>query len=330
MESVITMQTRLTARLGIEHPILSAPMAFAAGGKLAAAVSQSGGLGLIGGGYGDSAWLTREFAAAGNARVGCGFITWSLARKPSLLDEALAHAPAAIMLSFGDPRPFAPAIKHAGSLLLCQVQTVAHARIALQAGADIVIAQGTEAGGHGGTRASFTLTPEIADLLARESPETLLCTAGGVADGRGLAAALMLGADGVLVGSRLWASQEALVHPNHHRAAIAATGDDTVRQRATDIIRSYPWPPEFTGRVLRNAFTQRWQGREQELAREVDSLHDAYTAGVAAGDPDNVGVWIGEVTGLVRDIPTAAEIIRTMASDSEHLLRRGPATLLAD
>lgn len=326
----MTLQTRLTARFGIEHPILSAPMAFAAGGKLAAAVSQSGGLGIIGGGYGDSTWLTREFAAAGNARVGCGFITWSLARQPGLLDEALAHAPAAIMLSFGDPRRFAPAIKRAGSLLLCQVQTLAHARVALEAGADVIIAQGTEAGGHGGMRASFTLTPEIADLLARESADTLLCTAGGVADGRGLAAALMLGADGVLVGSRLWASQEALVHPNHHRAAIAATGDDTIRQRATDIVRRYPWPSEFTGRVLRNSFTERWHGREQELAREVDNLHDAYMTGVAAGDPDNVGVWIGEVTGFVRDIPGAAEIIQGVVGEAERLLRERPANLLVN
>ena len=317
----MALQTRLTARLGIEHPILSAPMAFAAGGKLAAAVSQSGGLGLIGGGYGDPAWLSGEFAAAGNARVGCGFITWSLASQPALLEQSLSHAPAAIMLSFGDPRPFAPAIKRAGSLLLCQVQSLAHACTALEAGAEVIIAQGTEAGGHGGTRASFTLTPEIADFLARESPDTLLCTAGGVADGRGLAAALMLGADGVLVGSRLWASQEALVHPHHHRAAIAATGDDTIRQRAADIIRRKPWPREFTGRVLRNAFTDRWHGREQELEREADRLHDGYMAGAAAGDPDDVAVWIGEVAGFVQDIPPAADIIKGMAYQAEHLLR---------
>src|SRR5579875_2734255 len=116
----MSLRTRLTERLGIEHPIVGAPMAFAAGGRLAAAVTNAGGLGLIGGGYGDAAWLEREFAAAGNARVGCGFITWSLARRPALLDQALARAPAAIMLSFGDPAPFAPAIRRAGSLLICQ------------------------------------------------------------------------------------------------------------------------------------------------------------------------------------------------------------------
>ena len=160
------LRTRLTEKLGIAHPILSAPMAFAAGGKLAAAVTAAGGLGLIGGGYGDATWLKREFAAAGNARVGCGFITWSLAGQPALLDQALAHAPAAVMLSFGDPAPFAASVKVSGSLLICQVQTLAMAKAALDCGADILVAQGTEAGGHGASRATSTLVPEVADLLA--------------------------------------------------------------------------------------------------------------------------------------------------------------------
>jgi nitronate monooxygenase len=131
------LQTRLTELLGIEHPVLSAPMGFAAGGRLAATVTAAGGLGLIGGGYGDREWLEREFAAAGNARVGCGFITWSLQRRPELLDLVLAHSPAALMLSFGPPAPFAPAIKKAGALLICQVQCLRHAQEAVDAGADI-------------------------------------------------------------------------------------------------------------------------------------------------------------------------------------------------
>src|SRR5436190_10967293 len=101
------LRARLTERLAIEHPIISAPMGFVAGGRLAAAVSNAGGLGLIGGGYGDGHWLDREFAAAGNLRVGCGFITWSLAERPELLDQVLARSPAALMLSFGSPAPFA-------------------------------------------------------------------------------------------------------------------------------------------------------------------------------------------------------------------------------
>src|SRR5258708_9620519 len=129
----MTLSTKLTRRLGIRHPILLAPMGSASGGRLAAAVSAAGGLGLIGGGYGDAAWLDAQFQAAGNQRVGCGFITWSLAKRPQLLAPVLARRPAALMLSFGDPRPFAPAIKAAGVALICQVQTLAHAREAREA-----------------------------------------------------------------------------------------------------------------------------------------------------------------------------------------------------
>src|SRR3954453_1650123 len=117
---VMAIRNRLTQTLGIEHPVLLASMDIVSGGRLAAAVSHAGGLGLIGGGYGDGDWIEREWASAGNARVGCGFITWSLAKLPRLLDDVLAHQPAAIMLSFGDPGPFAAAIRGAGVRLICQ------------------------------------------------------------------------------------------------------------------------------------------------------------------------------------------------------------------
>ena len=200
----ITMQlrTRLTDMLGIEHPILLAPMNVIAGGKLAAAVTGAGGLGLIGGGYGDADWLERQYAAAGNARVGCGFITWSMARNPALLDQVLAKRPAALMLSFGELEPHASRIKAQGVPLICQFQGMKYLREAVDAGADIVVAEGCEAGGHSGYRGVFTLVPEAADYLAQHSPDTVLVAAGGVGDGRGLAAALMLGADGVLLGTR--------------------------------------------------------------------------------------------------------------------------------
>jgi len=300
-------------------------MGYVSGGRLAAAVTAAGGLGLIGGGYGFADWLETEFQEAGNARVGCGFITWALAERPDSLRHTLERAPAAVMLSFGDPLPFAPAIREAGSILICQVQSIAHTLTALQAGATIIVAQGTEAGGHGATRATLTLVPEIADLLARESPETLLVAAGGIADGRGLAAALMLGADGVLVGSRFWASTEALVHPNLQRAALAAGGDGTLRQRAADIARGFEWPAEFTGRVLRNAFTERWHGNEAEHRRQAATLRDAYFAGIANGDADNAGIFVGEAIGVMRNVMPAGEIVRAMAMQAEELLkRRGP------
>ena len=320
------MKTRLTELLSIEHPVLSAPMAFAAGGRLAAAVSKAGGLGLIGGGYGDADWLSREFAAAGEARVGCGFITWSLARRPKVLELALEHNPACVMLSFGDVAPLAARITASGVPLICQVQTLAFAREAVDAGADVIVAQGAEAGGHGAERATFTLVPEIADFLGGAAPDTVLVAAGGIADGRGIAAALMLGADGVLVGSRFLMSTEAIVPPTFLAAAISADGDATTRTTVVDVARGIDWPAYYTARVIRTQFIADWQGREAELAkpavraREEIRFLDAYSR----GDVDNSCVFIGEAVGLINEVAPAGEILRRMMSDAEELLRTAP------
>ena len=324
------ISTRLTERLGIEHPILLAPMGTAAGGKLAAAVTAAGGLGLIGGGYGDADWLAQEFKAAANARVGCGFITWSLARKPQLLDQVLAHFPAALMLSFGSPIPFAPKIKASGAPLICQVQTMAHAREAVEAGADIIVAQGAEAGGHGVSRATLTLVPEVSDYLARSAPATLLVAAGGIADGRGLAAALMLGADGILMGSRFWASDEALVPKSFQAAAVAAAGDDTVRTTVMDVARKIDWPAPFTGRALKTGFTLQWHGREAELGEPAVQEREMqrYFEASRRGDVENCGVFIGEAVGLIADVRPAGAILCQIVSEAEALLARKPPALL--
>jgi nitronate monooxygenase len=207
----MTLRTKLADRLGIRHPILLAPMGGTAGGKLAAAVSDAGGLGLIGGGRGDVDWLEREFVAAGNQRVGCGFITWALAKQPEALDRALQHKPTAVMLSFGDAAPFIPQIKSAGVPVICQVQSLAQARQVLSEGADIIIAQGSEAGGHGALRATFPLVPAAVDAVTRSGRDVPVVAAGGITDGRGLAAALMLGAAGVLMGTCFHALEESLL-----------------------------------------------------------------------------------------------------------------------
>jgi nitronate monooxygenase len=318
----VALHTRLTEILGIEHPIISAPMAFAAGGKLAAAVTAAGGLGLIGGGYGDAEWLEREFAEARNVRVGCGFITWSLAKRPELLELVLAHSPAAMMLSFGSPVPFAPRIKAAGAKLICQVQNMEHARAAVDVGADIIVAQGAEAGGHGLVRATFTLVPEIADYLAKAAPAIVLVAAGGVADGRGLAAALMLGADGALIGSRFWASVEALVHTAFQKAAIGADGDATTRTTVVDIVRKIGWPKPFTARVMKTRFVNEWHGREDELGKPAlfEREMNRYLTAMQNGDPDNTGVWVGEATGLINDVRPAADLLQRIVGDAECLL----------
>mgnify|MGYP000458621948 CR=1 FL=1 len=315
--------TRLTDRLGIAHPIVSAPMALAAGGALAAAVSRAGGLGLIGGGYGDSDWIRAQFRAANSARVGVGFITWSAQRSPSVVAEALEFRPAAVMLSFGDPAVFADQVKDAGAVLICQCQSLGHVERAVAVGADVVVAQGAEAGGHGSVRGTLSFVPEVADFLVRRSPETLLLAAGGIADGRTLAASLLLGADGVLVGTRLWAADEALVHPRHHRAIVSATGDDTIRTTAGDVVRGLDWPPEFTMRMRRNAFTDRWHGDEKTLAANVDTEGPRYRDAFAAGDPDNAGVVFGEAGGLIHSIEPAATIIESMVDEATMLLRSG-------
>jgi nitronate monooxygenase len=318
LQGVAMIETRLTQAFDLELPILSAPMALAAGGALASAVTKAGGLGLIGGGYGDRDWLDREFRAAGNTRVGCGFITWKLAEQPDLLRQALDHDPVLIFLSFGDPAPFAAQIAQADVPLVCQVQTLDHAKEALDAGAMTIVAQGGEAGGHGASRATVTLVPELVDYLARKAPDVLLLAAGGIADGRGLAASLMLGADGVLIGTRLWATKEALVARSLQEAAIAAGGDGTIRSSLPDIARQINWPAPFTIRTLQNEFTRRWQGDPEGL-RAIGGEAEAYARAAAEGDANTVAAIAGEAVGLIDDIPAASDVITKVAQEAKAL-----------
>ena len=163
----MSINTPITRLLDINHPILLAPMDLVADGRLVAAVDAAGGFGILGGGYGDDKWLARELDVLERAKVrfGVGFITWSMAKQPKVLDLALERKPVAVMLSFGSPVPFIERIKNIGTLVICQVQTTALAEEAAAAGADILVAQGTEAGGHGASRGLITLVPEIVDLV---------------------------------------------------------------------------------------------------------------------------------------------------------------------
>jgi nitronate monooxygenase len=319
----MTLNTRLTDFLNIEHPILLAPMAMVAGGRLAAAVTAAGGLGLIGAGYGDAQWLQSQIELAGGARVGYGFITWSVAARPELLDTVLAQQPATVMLSFGDPGSLADRIRAAGIPLTAQVQNLDQARLALDTGADLIVAQGGEAGGHGmSARSTFTLVPDVVDLVIGRSPETLVVAAGGVADGRGLAAALALGADGVLVGSRFWATPEALVSPRAHQRAISAGGDETIRTRVYDLLRQRNWPQEYDLRLVSNALVQRWHGNEAELLSHLPEVVSAYQEGVAAENFDLDTVLVGEAVGLIDDVRPAADIVAEMVRDAARILNR--------
>ncbi|KIC35728.1 NAD(P)H-dependent flavin oxidoreductase [Leisingera sp. ANG-M7] len=321
------MKTRLTEALGIACPVIQAPMAFAAGGALARAVTQAGGLGMIGGAYGDAGWIEQQFAAAEGARAGCGLITWKLAEQPHLLDLVLAQDPAAVFLSFGNPAPFAPAVRDAGVPLICQVQTLRDARQALDCGADILVAQGADAGGHGEARGTFALVPEIADDIARRNSQALLCAAGGITDGRGLAAALMLGADGAVIGTRFWASHEALVHPRILDRALAATGDDTIRTKVVDVVRGYDWPARYNGRVLRNSFIQKWHGSEAALRKEADAEAAKWSAALDAGDPEVATAFAGEGIGLIRSAAPAGRILADLMEDAQQCLARAAAAM---
>jgi len=329
------LNTRFAQRFQLTTPIALAPMALATGGALAAACAQAGALGLIGGGYGDLAWTQREYAlahdllkddTASHARLGCGFITWKLDENAEALDWVLTQKPCAVMLSFGDPRPYAARIAQAGAQLICQVQRLDQVPQALEAGASVIVAQGGEAGGHGANalegRSTFTLVPEIADYLAAHSPDTLLLAAGGVADGRGLAAALMLGADGALVGSRLWTTTESLAAAGAKTQATHTNGDGTARSMVFDILRRKNWPAPYDFRAIRNDLHRALESDMAALQANPDAARANYDAGVKAGDFTRAHATVGEAVGLIADIPNAQAVIARITEQAQRLLAK--------
>ncbi len=326
------LNTRFAQRFQLTTPIALAPMALATGGALTAACAQAGALGLIGGGYGDLTWTQREYTLAAellkndahsHARLGCGFITWKLDENAEALDWVLMQKPSAIMLSFGDPRPYAARIASAGAQLICQVQRLDQVPQAIEAGASVIVAQGGEAGGHGANalegRSTFTLVPEIADYLASHSPNTLLLAAGGVADGRGLAAALMLGADGVLIGSRLWATTESLAAQGAKTLATQTNGDGTARSEVFDILRRKNWPAPYDFRAIRNDLHRALESDMAQLKANPDAARAEYDAGVKAGDFTRAHATVGEAVGLIANVPTAKDAIHRITQQAQSL-----------
>ena len=326
------LATRLTRRYGLALPVVLAPMALAAGGALAGACARGGALGLVGGGYGDLDWTRREYTLAtqkaGTGALGCGFITWKLDQDASaldwLLDQPPETLPRAVMLSFGDPRPYAARIARAGADLICQVQRLEQLPQAIEAGATVVAAQGAEAGGHGmnalNGRATLSFVPEVADWLAAHSPDTLLLAAGGIADGRTLAAALVLGADGALVGSRLWATQESMAAEGAKRQATQTTGDGTARSSIFDILRRKNWPEPYDFRAIRNDLHRRLEPQLEQLRAHPEAARAEYQAAVAAGDFSAGHATVGEAVGLINDCPPAASVLQRMADQARQRL----------
>jgi nitronate monooxygenase len=313
----VAIRTPFTELFGVDHPLVLAPMGGVSGGVLAAAVSEAGALGLVGGGYGDPRWLERELqlAAGHTGRPwGVGVITWAVGE--DIVRLALSYRPAAVFLSFGNPAPFGALVKETGTRLICQVQDVAGARQAAAAGADVIVAQGTEAGGHGSRRATLPLVPAVADAVA---PVPVLA-AGGIADGRGVAAALMLGAQGAVLGTRFCATPEALYPDWAKKQLVAAGGDETSRTQVFDIARGLDWPSPYTGRALRNAYTDTWDGREEALRASTEA-REHFTLGHQAGDPDVAMVWAGEGTDLITAVEPAGNLVTQIMAQAESLLR---------
>ncbi|MEU1458121.1 nitronate monooxygenase [Streptomyces avermitilis] len=316
----MALSTRFTELFGVHHPIALAPMGGSAGGALAAAVSRGGGLGLLGAGGGDPEWLARELplvAEVAGRPWGIGFQTWAIDR--STVERALEHTPRAVMLSFGDPSPFADCIRTAGAALIIQVTDLDEARRAVDLGADVIVAQGTESGGHGARQGRSTLpfVPVVVDLAA---PLPVLA-AGGIADGRGVAAALALGAAGAVLGTRFQATTEALVDPSTAKAIVEGQGGDTERNRVLDIARGSRWPSKYTARTLGHPCLDRWRGREAELAGNPRAQQD-YQHDIAQGNIPSLPIWAGEAIDLIKDLPSAADLVATLAAQAEDALTR--------
>jgi nitronate monooxygenase len=199
--------------------------------------------------------------------------------------------------------------------LICKVQTLEQAKDAVANDANVLVAQGAESGGHGIARSTFPLVPAVVDA-ARGIP---VVAAGGVADDRGLAAAPMLGAEGVLVGTRFYATQEAAGSDRAKDRIVSASGDKTVRSILFDIARRNVWPAPYCGRVLRNGFPERWRGREAELMQHQDEAA-RYAKARAENDFETAVVIAGEAVDLITEILPAAEVVRSMMTQAVSLL----------
>ena len=315
------IHTPVCGLLGIRHPIVLGGMAGHTSVPLVAAVSNAGGLGTLGVSRIPAEQIPANIAAIRGATTrpfGINFFLFD-ARQPTI-DVALNERPPVFAATWAradqDLRALFGRAHEAGSVVMYQVGTVAEALRAKAAGADVIVAQGTEGGGHVGWMATLVVLPMIVDAVG----STPVMAAGGIADGRGLAAALALGAQGAVLGTRFLATKESPLHPNFKQAVLDSDGHDTVLTEIPDIARGNVWPGAMA-RSRRNAFIERWAGREWELrARQPEALAALLRAS-AAGDADNASLLIGQDAGLIRDIPAAAEIVERIVAEAEALLK---------
>ena len=316
------LRTFLTTSWQLRYPIIGAPMAGVAGGRLARAVTQAGGLGMIGvGSQARTEAILREAEIARGedaTRFGIGLMTWAIERRPELLEAAIETAPFLIAISFGSPAPYVERLHARGILLATQVHTRDEAIHAAQAGVDLIVTQGTEAGGHSGQVGVGTLTLLQSVLEAVELP---VVAAGGIGSSRGVAAALAAGAEGVWVGTCLLASPECDNSEAARLRVMQARETETVLTRVFDVAQGIPWPVQYPGRALRNGFTERWHDQVEVLAQNGDARQELARA-IAGKDYDVAYIYAGEGVGLVNRERPAAEVIRELGDGAEELLRR--------
>jgi len=314
------IRTRFTEMFGLQHPVMSAPMAMHCGGTLAAAVSAAGGMGSFGGIHATEGpdWVRAQAALVRNLTdcpFAIGFITPFLPFAEGHFQAALDAHPDAIALSFSDPGEWARRVKDAGIRLICQAQRFEDADLAVEAGADVLVAQGSEAGGHTGTMSLLPLLGGIAD----RHPDVTLLAAGGMSSGRTLAAALLAGADGAWLGTAFLATPEAIEVDNDYKAAIIASdGGDTVFTHAYDIASGLPWPSAIGARMRRDAFTEEWAEREADLRQHVDSA-----------TPGSAPVYMGQSARFVDVVRPASDVVRLVSHEAERVLRERPGSLVS-
>ena len=317
------IRTRLCEVLEIEAPIIQAAIWPATSPELVAAVGEAGAIGSLGAVFGSANGVATEIAAVRELTARPFIVNHVVPQ----LDEAafqvtLDAQPAAISFALGDPANLVERAHAAGAKVIQQVHTVSQARHAAQRGVDVIIAQGSEAGGQGMAAGvgAMALVPQVVDAV---HPIPVV-VAGGVADGRGLAAALVLGAEGANVGTRFLASEEASSDPAWRDQIIAAESEDAVRFETWSELfpRGGESAYDVVPRVLRTPFVARWEGSREEARTQAEQLRSDIMAVVARRAPHEVVPFTGQTAGLIRDVLPAGEIIRRMVSDAEESLRR--------
>lgn len=309
------LSTPWSRDMGLRVPILNAPMGGVAGGRLAAAVTAAGGLGMVGMGTAGSTSSLRAELPHVRERFGIGLVDWVIRKEPELLDAALAAQPMLVSVSFGTDLSWVQRAHDAGIAAATQVYNSAEARRAQDGGVDLLVARGSEGGGHGdATIGTLPLLDAVLDVA-----RVPVLAAGGIASGRSLAAVLAAGASGAWLGTVLSASPEALTSDASRRALVAAGETDTTSTRLFDIVRGLPWSKRFPSRVLRNDFVARWSGQEEALADDSDAL-DQLAAAIAADDRRTAPVDAGQGVGMVTDVAPVGQVIERLCADAEKLL----------